>query len=90
LAKFVSFANRPQGDEESRRKKMEILRRGFSLVLRNPDRILKTPRFLFCQLQSAYSWTLWFGPSGPIPLGVLALLWEDGKMIYACPECGGR
>jgi hypothetical protein len=90
MAKFVSDAYRPQGDAESRRNEMEILRRGFPLVLRNLDRILRTPRFFFCQLQSAYSWTLWFGPSGPIPLGVLALLWENGKMMHGCPECGGR
>ncbi len=90
MTKFVSHAYRPQGDAESRRKEMEILRRGFPLILRNLDRILKTPRFFFCQLRSAYSWTFWFGPSGSIPLGVLVLLWEDGKMIHGCPECGGR
>jgi hypothetical protein len=90
MAKFVSYAYRPQGDAQSRRKEMEILWPGFPLILRNLDRILRTPRFFFCQLQSAYSWTFWFGPSGAIPLGVLALLWEGGKMIYGCPECGGR
>jgi hypothetical protein len=90
MVKFVSYAYRPQGDAESRRKEMETLRRGFSLILRNLDRILRTPRFFFCQLQSAYSWTFWFGPSGPIPLGVLVLLWENGKMIHGCTECGGR
>jgi hypothetical protein len=90
MAKFVSYAYRPQGDAESRRKEMEILRRGSPLILRNLDRILRTPRFFFCQLQSAYSWTFWFGPSGPIPLGVLVSLWENGKMIYGFPQCGGR
>ena len=60
MAKFVSYAYRPQGDAESRCKEMEILRRGFSMILRNLDRILRTPRFFFCQLQSAYSWTFWF------------------------------
>jgi hypothetical protein len=90
MAMFVSYAYCPQGDAESRCKEMEILRGSFPLILRNLDRILRTPRFFFCQLQSAYSWTLWFGPSGPIPLGVLVLLWEDGKMIHGCMECGGR
>jgi hypothetical protein len=90
MAKLVSYAYRPQGDAKSRRKEMEILRRGFPLILRNLGRILMTPRFFFCQLQSAYSWTFWFGPGGPIPLGILVLLWEDGKMIHGCPECGGR
>jgi len=69
---------------------MEMLRREFPLILRNLRYILRTPRFFFCQLQSAYSWTFWFGPSGPIPLGVLILLWENGEMIYDCPKCGGR
>jgi hypothetical protein len=90
MAKFVSYAYRPQGDAKSQRKEIEILWRGFPLILGNLDRILRTPRFFFCQLQSAYSWTFWFGPSGPIPLGVLVLLWKTGKMIYRCPECGGR
>ena len=90
MATFVSYAYRPQADAESRRAEMESLRGGFPLILRNLDRILRTPRFFFCQLQSAYSWTFWFGPSGPIPLGILVLLWEGGKMTYGCPECGGR
>jgi hypothetical protein len=90
MAKFVSYAYHPQGNAESRRQEMEILRRGFPLILLNLDRILKTPRLFFCQLQSAYSWSIWFGSGGPIPLGVLVLLWENGKMIYGCPECGGR
>jgi len=90
MARVVSHAYRPQGDAESRRRETKVLRRGFPLILRNLDRILRTPRFFFCQLQSAYSWTFWFGPSGPIPLGVLDLLWENGEMIYDCAECGGR
>jgi hypothetical protein len=89
MTRLVSHAYRPHPGEDSRLKEMESLRRGLALILRNLDRILRTPRFFFCQLQSAHSWTFWFGPSGPIPLGVLVLLWEDGKMIHGCPECGG-
>lgn len=40
MARFVSHAYRPQGDAESRSKEMEILRSGFPIILRNPDRIL--------------------------------------------------
>lgn len=90
MTKIISYAYRPGGTSESRRIEMEELRRSFPLIVRNLDHILKTPRLFFCQLQSAYTWAFWIGPSGPVPLGVLALLWQQGKMIFDCPECGGR
>lgn len=90
MTKIVSYAYRPDGDAESERVEMESLRRGFPLILLSLDRILRTPRFFFCQLQSAYTWALWVGPTGPIPLGVLVLLWENGTMIYGCPDCSSR
>jgi hypothetical protein len=67
-----------------------LLREHFAVILENLDRILDTPRYFFCLLRSAWFSCLWVYGGGRIPLGVLALLWNEGKMVYDCPSCGFR
>jgi hypothetical protein len=91
MAKWVSYGYFPEQDPEARRAQEiedELLRGHFAVILENLDLILETPRYFFCQLRSAWFSCLWVYGGGPIPLGVLALLWDEGKMLYACPSCG--
>lgn len=93
MAKWVSYGYGPRQDPEARRAEEiedELLREHFAVILENLDRILETPRYFFCQLRSAWFSCLWVYGGGPIPLGVLALLWNEGKMVYDCPSCGFR
>jgi hypothetical protein len=93
MAKWVSYGYGPQQDPEARRAQEiedELVREHFAVILENLDRILDTPRYFFCQLRSAWFSCLWVYGGGPIPLGVLALLWNEGKMLYGCPSCGFR
>ena len=80
-------------DPENVRARLEesrLFRESLPVILANADRILATPRYFFCQLDSAYMSSLWwFRGGGPIPLGVLLLLWRKGKMIFECPDCRG-
>ncbi len=91
MAKFVSYAYSPGASSYSRAAEMALLRREFPLIIRNLEHILRTPRFFFCLLKSAYVSTPWlFGGGGPAPFGVLAILWEDGSLLYQCPKCAGH
>ena len=68
---------------------MQLLRQHLPLMLANSDRILRTPRYFFCQLGRSYLSSVWvFGGGGPIPLGVLLLLWNAGELLFDCPRCG--
>ena len=68
-----------------------MLRREFPLIIRNLHHILRTPRFFYHQLESAYIWTFWaFGGGGPVPFGLLALVWKRGSLQFQCPKCGGH
>lgn len=94
MSKWVSYGYGPRNDPESIRARLaedELFRQHLPVILANGDRILATPRYFFCQLKTAYMSSLWmFGGGGPIPLGVLLLLWNAGEMIFDCPGCGGR
>jgi hypothetical protein len=93
MTKWVSYGYGPEQDPEGRRAQEiedELLREYFAVIVENLDRILETPRYFFCQLRSAWFSCLWFYGGGRIPLGVLALLWNEGKMVYDCPSCGFR
>ena len=94
MSKWVSYGYSPQSDPEAiraRREEDELLRQHLPVILANSDRILETPRYFFCRLGTAFMSSLWiFGGGGPIPLGVLVLLWKAGEMIFECPGCGGR
>lgn len=94
MSKWISYGYGPQVDLEASRARQEedeFLRQHLSVILANSDRILETPRYFFCRLGAAYMSSLWiFGGGGPIPLGVLLLLWKADKMIFECPGCGSH
>ena len=90
MSKFRVYGYNPKVTTAARRRDIEALQQGFPLILRNLDGILRTPRLFYCQLGLAYVSCWFYGGDGPIPLGVLALVWRDGEMIHDCPECGGR
>jgi hypothetical protein len=94
VSRWVFYSYGPQNDPEAIRVRQEedaLLRRHLRLILANADRVLETPRYFFCQLRTAFMSSLWvFGGGGPIPLGVLLLLWKSGEMIFECRGCRGR
>jgi hypothetical protein len=93
MTKWVVYGYGPEQDPEARRaQEIEdgLLREHFAVILENLDLILDTPRYFFCLLRSAWFSCLWVYGGGRIPLGVLALLWNEGKMLYSCPSCGFR
>ena len=84
---FVGYG--PPDDPERSLGEGHLLQHGLGTILSNSDVILETPEYFYCQLVSAYLSCPYLG-GGPIPLGVLIHLWEDGVMLDACPACGGR
>ncbi|HEY6930616.1 MAG TPA: hypothetical protein VJA66_13135 [Thermoanaerobaculia bacterium] len=92
MSKWVSYGYRVSDDLEARQAREieeELLREHLPLILASSERILETPRFFYCQLADAWLSSMWLYGGGPIPLGVLLLLWEAGEMQFECPSCGG-
>ena len=90
---FVRIQSGQTIPEERRAREIEdeLLREYLPVILGNFERILETPRYFFCQPGSAFlSCSFFYGGGGPIPLGVLAVLWDSGEMIFDCPTCAGR
>ncbi len=94
MSKWTSCGEDPPNDLEAiraRRKDHDLLQQHLPVILANSDRVLEAPRYFFCQPRTAYMSSLWiFGGGGPIPIGVLLLLWKALKMIFVCPACGGK
>lgn len=94
MSKWVSYGYGPPNDPDAIRVRQEeddLLRLNLRLILANSDTILNRPAHFFCKLRTAFMSSPWvFGGGGPIPLGVLLLLWNAGEMIFECPNCGGR
>ena len=92
MGKLHSYGFSPTDDptaREARGVEDDLLRQHLQVILANAERILETPRYFFCQPTMAFMSSLWlFGGGGLIPLGVLILLWEKGRMLYDCPACG--
>ena len=63
----------------------ELLAKNLNLLLANSARILARPEWFHCRMESAY---LAYSGGGSIPLGVLLLLWSEGKMTVGCAGCG--
>ncbi len=82
----------PADDPTARKRRAgedDLLRQHLPVILANAEKILATPRFFYCQIATAFMSSLWlFGGGAPIPLGVLILVWEQGRMLYDCPACG--
>lgn len=76
------------GPEETR-DELEMLRDNLDRILEQADIILETPEKFHCLLHAAH-FGLTTGPNWQIPLGVLILLWREGKLITTCPHCAGK
>ena len=89
-----SYSFNPTDDPKTRQVRgveNDLLRQHLSVILANADQVLDTPRYFFCQPTMAFMSSLWlFGGGGPIALGVLIVLWEEGRLPYDCPSCGFR
>jgi hypothetical protein len=79
----------PECSPEERRLELEMVRDNLDRILEQADTILETPEKFHCLLHAAHL-GLVTGPSWQIPLGVLLLLWKDGKLITICPHCAGN
>lgn len=60
------------------------------LIIESFDTILKREEFFFCEFGSAFLSMAYIAKGGPIPLGVLISLWQDGDFIDKCSHCGGE
>lgn len=92
MSKWCSYGYFPPGDSETRKVREiedELLREYLPIVLTSSEQILATPRYFYCQLANAYLSSPYVFGGGPIPLGVLLLLWDAGAMRFECPSCGG-
>ncbi len=70
-------------------RELEMVRDNLEKLLQQATTIIDTPEKFYCCLHSAYL-GLTIGPYWQIPLGVLILLWQDGKMTSTCPHCSGK
>ncbi len=67
----------------------KLFRENLPLLLEKADVIINTPRYFFCTFDSAFI-PLMFIHGGMIPLGILSLLWQQGKLKAICEFCGGE
>ncbi len=74
---------------EERRLELKMVRDNLDRILEQADTILETPEKFHCLLHAAH-FGLTTGPNWQIPLGVLLLLWQDGKLITTCLHCAGK
>jgi hypothetical protein len=95
MGKWHSYGYVPQDGQGAGRAQREaedeLLREHLPTILGHSRRIVETRRYFYCQLTSAWLSTWFFyNGGGPIPLGVLILLWDSGEMVFDCVECGGN
>lgn len=88
--RICSYGYDPHSSAENRQEEMKGVCENFEVILKNFKRIVENEQYFFCQIGAAYLSMPWVGPDGPIPLGALVLLWQKGKLIKECPDCGGN
>ncbi|MFW6106724.1 MAG: hypothetical protein ACOC8H_01040 [bacterium] len=75
---------------KAREQQDQLLGEHLKLIPEHSPEILKSERYFYCYAGNAYlSIGGYIGPEGAIPLGVLVLLWQDGKLLDKCQDCGG-
>lgn len=90
MPKISSYGYAPDTPAEKRMEEIKVLCEHFEVILKNFKKILENEQYFFCQIGAAFLSMPWIGPDGPIPLGVLVLLWQKRKLIKKCPDCGGK
>ena len=89
MTKIVSCGYIPETAAEKQAEETAILCRNFEVIVNNFETILENEQYFYCQIGTAFLSMPYIGPDGPIPLGVLVLLWQKGDLIKQCPRCGG-
>ena len=88
--KISSYGYDPDISAEKREEEIKVLCQHFEVILKNFKKILENEQYFFCQIGAAFLSIPFIRPDGPIPLGVLVLLWQKRKLIKKCPDCGGK
>ncbi len=79
----------PEESDAERAQNMQLFCDNLELIIANADLIMGRPEYFYIR----HDWMLIGGiyiGSKYIPLGVLLKLWQSGRWIGECPECGGR
>ncbi len=79
----------PEESDAERAQNMQLFCDNLKLILANADLVMERPEFFYIR----HSWMqiggIYVG-SKNIPLGVLLKLWQSGKWLGDCPDCGGK
>jgi len=79
----------PDGKEvEDQDGVLRLLCENFQLFQTYSQHIQSQPHLFFCQVPRAMIHASWI-PNYEVPLGILLMLWDDGKWLLPCPECYG-
>jgi hypothetical protein len=68
----------------------KFLQENLTLILKNKQTILNTPKYFFSKLPLAFIFVgigPWSEYTVSLPLGVLIKLWSDGTLIQQCEKC---
>ena len=87
----IVFKELPLHEEssEEQAKNMQLFSDNLELIQKNADLVMERPEFFYIR----HSWMLVGGiyvGAKYIPLGVLLKLWQGGRWLGECPDCGGR
>lgn len=74
--------------EELRNQEDKLFAENMDLIMKSSEIIINTPEFFYCEFGSAWLSLAYIGGDGMIPLGVLLMLWEQGKLMDRCKHCG--
>ncbi|WP_045221547.1 hypothetical protein [Desulfonatronum thioautotrophicum] len=74
---------------ETRERELELVREHLGLFIENTELILSRPEYFNITTDAAYL-GLMVGFYWRIPLGVLVMLWKEGKLMTTCPQCQGK
>ncbi len=74
---------------ETRERELELIREHLGLFIENTELILSRPEHFNITSDAAYL-GLMVGFYWRIPVGVLLMLWQEGKLIATCPKCQGK
>jgi hypothetical protein len=79
----------PEESDAERAQNMQLFCDNLEMIIANADLIMERPEFFYIR----HDWMLIGGiyvGSKHIPLGVLLKLWQSGRWIGECPDCGSR
>ncbi len=90
MTKIVSLGYMPTHEDEARAEELKSFHRNFYVILENFDKILENEKYFFCELPDGFLSMPYVGSDGPIKLGILVMLWQQGQLIRKCDDCDGE